>query len=166
MDITFFHLLHKQLLYFTSMIFQRIFRGFSGGGFFFSHSFGCTSSLPRQGPPWEALPATPHLPSNHPGAISRDGKEPQGLYTHPLSRHEGQLSLVPAKQEQAAALAFDSSHFPYGSSSQSPCHIWQEILGTLSLLRQGPPSGSYGRATLLQTFQYRSLAGPTLHYAS
>ena len=93
------------------------------------------------------MPATPHLPSNHPGAISRDGKEPQGLYTHPLSRHKGQLSHVPAKQEQAAALAFNSSHPPYGCSVLSPCHVWQEILGTLSLLRQGPPSGSDGWAT-------------------
>ena len=112
------------------------------------------------------MPATPRLPSNRPGALSRDGKEPQGLYTHPLSRHKGQLSHVPAKQERAAALAFDSSHPPYGRSALSPCHVWQEILWTLSLLRQGPPSGSDGRATLLQAFQHRHLAGPTLHYTS
>ena len=112
------------------------------------------------------MPATPHFPSNRPGALSRDGKEPQGLYTHPLSRHKGQLSHVPAKQEQAAALAFDPSHSPYGRSALSPCHIWQEILWTLSLLMQGPPSGSDGRATLPQAFQYRNLTGPTPQRAS
>ena len=107
------------------------------------------------------MPATPQFPSKRPGALARDGKEPHELYTHPLSRPTGQLSHAPAKQERAAALAFDSSHPPYGRSALSPCHVWQEILWALSLLRQGPPSGSDGRPTLSQAFQYRNLTGPT-----